>query len=661
MICKKIKSLIFIPLGSLIYLMSQFSLEQIILPRYVLDYQWAPDSRHFVYLLREDKFKHLLLAEWPLNNKKEIISTNGSLDFKWLDNNHLVYWLDKKAKLIDLKTDRISNPNLNDQASQFFVSKNQPVLYYLSPDWLNRKQLWFWDEKSNRQKKLTNLAYSILSYSLSPDETKVLFLILEPKINQRQILIYNFSNQRYLTLNNALDEDMETNGLWSSDNRYFVFSRRANNQFIRTYWFYDLTTNKEKQIFREKYPVPIFDSPNFKWSLDNQKIYFLSSDSESKQIFEYNLKTEKVKKVTEGVFDIPDWLVEDDNHLIFVAAKDNLRERQIYRYDLNTSQLTLLSPLNGTDTDLKISPDNEWLMYIHSSPYKAPDLWVMDLKNQEISQITNSLPEVFNYTNLQPPQSLVYQNSQKQDVYGWYWLPLNFNPAKKYPVLIWLHGGPDRQVSYGWHNYWSYANFYSFFQYLLQKDFVVLAVDYHGSIGYGDKYQQALFGQVGQIDKDDVLSAGYYLKNQPYIDSTKIYLMGFSYGGYLTVKTLVEDKENIFKAGITFSGPSAWDKIINYWSHPMFLSLFNGLVKENPNTYQQAALLDKIENLKAPLLIIHGEKDSTIPYSQAKLLKNTLEKYHKTFEFYSYPEGHVPLNKETWIEAFKRIENFISR
>jgi dipeptidyl aminopeptidase/acylaminoacyl peptidase len=202
-----------------------------------------------------------------------------------------------------------------------------------------------------------------------------------------------------------------------------------------------------------------------------------------------------------------------------------------------------------------------------------------------------------------------------------------------------------------------YSLFYGFHQYLLQRGFMVVMVDYRGSIGYGRDFRQGQYLDLGGRDLDDVLAAVRYLERVDDVDIGKVGVWGISYGGYLTMQALVQ-APTAFDAGVNIAGVVDW---LDWAIDPGGLWIDGRMESpgDHPDLYQQRSPIHFVDQLARPLLILHGTADHPVPALQTFRLIDALVRADKPFEAMVYPgEQHAFLRSHTWRDAFRRVESF---
>ena len=225
--------------------------------------------------------------------------------------------------------------------------------------------------------------------------------------------------------------------------------------------------------------------------------------------------------------------------------------------------------------------------------------------------------------------------------YGVLYAPDGYDGKKTYPLIVWLHGGPNRQTSASFHPYHSYGTYDAVLEHLRRNGFVVLKLDYRGSYGYGTKFAADLKGNVGNLDVRDVVDATTAVKKEMKIG--EVYPMGNSYGGYLALRSLV-GKPSLFAGAISINGVTDWWTLIKDIPSSIFNIHFNGVPSAKTKVlYDQASIFLRLNNMKdKKVVLVSGEDDATIPPRQTALLYDALQKKGINATNVSYAkEGHI--------------------
>ncbi|MFQ5627898.1 MAG: alpha/beta hydrolase family protein, partial [bacterium] len=245
------------------------------------------------------------------------------------------------------------------------------------------------------------------------------------------------------------------------------------------------------------------------------------------------------------------------------------------------------------------------------------------------------------------------------DIHGQLFLPKNAKSGSNKPAVIFMHGGPIRQMLLGWHYRGYYANTYAMNQYLTNSGYVVLSVNYRSGIGYGRAFRRAENqGPRGAAEYQDIVAAGKYLKNRPEVDPKRIGLWGGSYGGYLTAMGLARNSD-LFAAGVDLHGVHDWAfRATNFSRGGGWGLQGEELLKL---AFQSSPVAD-LSKWRSPVLFVHGDDDRNVLFQQTTDLVQRLREHDVPFEILVFPdEVHGFLRHENWLRAFHAAANFFDR
>ncbi|MEO1216867.1 MAG: prolyl oligopeptidase family serine peptidase, partial [Bacteroidota bacterium] len=243
-------------------------------------------------------------------------------------------------------------------------------------------------------------------------------------------------------------------------------------------------------------------------------------------------------------------------------------------------------------------------------------------------------------------------------IHGQLFLPKGYTSSKKLPGLLFFHGGSRRQMLLGFHHRGYYHNAYSFNQFMANQGYAVLSVNYRSGIGYGMKFREALnYGANGASEFNDVMGAAIYLGNLSYVDKNRIGLWGGSYGGFLTAMGLARSPE-LFKAGVDIHGVHDWNVVIRN-----FVPGYNPTQQaEISRRAFESSPMNFIDGWEDPVLVIHGDDDRNVPFSESVDLVNHLRKKDIEIEQLIFPdEVHGFLLYRNWLAAFRQSKNFLDK
>jgi dipeptidyl aminopeptidase/acylaminoacyl peptidase len=268
-------------------------------------------------------------------------------------------------------------------------------------------------------------------------------------------------------------------------------------------------------------------------------------------------------------------------------------------------------------------------------------------------------PADFPATALLRPQPVMITAADGIEVHGQLFLPPETSGAQQHhPALIFFHGGSRRQMLLGFHYMYYYSNAYALNEYFANHGYIVLAVNYRSGIGYGLNFREALnYGATGASEFNDVIGAGLYLKSRADVDAKRIGVWGGSYGGYLTALGLARASD-LFAAGVDFHGVHDWNEVIQN-----FVPAYDPKARADAARLAfESSPLASVKTWKSPVLLIHGDDDRNVPFSQTVQLVEALRQQNVQFEELIIPdEIHDFLMHQHWVEAYKATADFFAR
>jgi dipeptidyl aminopeptidase/acylaminoacyl peptidase len=315
----------------------------------------------------------------------------------------------------------------------------------------------------------------------------------------------------------------------------------------------------------------------------------------------------------------------------------------------------------GTRTLAAWSPDGKRLLYQATSPRDPADLYVVDAAAGAVPRrLTQSLPATVDRAALVEPRFVRYPSKDGQSVPAWLFEPRGLDPRRRHPAVVWVHGDGITQNFEGWHTRRDYAVYYSFHQYLAQRGYVVLAVDYRGSIGYGRDWRQGHYRDLGGGDYEDVAAGVDYLGTLGHVDLERVGVWGLSYGGFMALQALTVTPDR-FRCAIDVAGVADWRDWYRDPDGPWIRGRM-GTPEENAALYDRTAPIRRVDRIVRPLLVMHGTADVNVPFLESVRLVDVALKAGKDVDFVVYPgEYHYFHREHVLRDAWRRVEAFFDR
>ncbi len=382
------------------------------------------------------------------------------------------------------------------------------------------------------------------------------------------------------------------------------------------------------------YAAPIFlgDEGQFLW---------LSERSGFMHLYLYSPQGELIRQVTEGewMIDTPAWNLLIPGRPVYVdpagewayfsATKNGPMERQIYRASIQSGELEQVSGPAGFHFGA-LSGDGKYLVDQYSDLETPPITKVLRADGAEVSELGRCAGPSLELPAVQR-EFVMVKAHDGEDLYAQIVRPENFDPARKYPVIVHWYAGPTLQMvsnRYGKTNLFNHIERDVLYT---QAGFIVWRLDNRGSFGRGHAFETPIARELGKAALDDQLAGIEYLRTLPYIDPERIGCDGKSFGGYMSLYALIHAPQ-VFKAGVVGSAPTRWD-----YYDTIYTERYMGTPAQNPEGYAATNLIALAGQLQTPPLIIHGLNDTNVHLQNSINLIEELERIEKPFEFLPLP------------------------
>lgn len=364
-------------------------------------------------------------------------------------------------------------------------------------------------------------------------------------------------------------------------------------------------------------------------------------------------------ELTPGEGEVEHVALSPDGTTLFYSANFNDPDRR-HLWSVSVAGHGQAKPVT-TGENIEWSPaslaDNSGLALLVSSYNQAAHAAVRLASGNIQPLAPEATPAEFPAASLVKPQPVIITAADGLQIHGQLFLPPGHN-GDRHPALIFFHGGSRREMLLGFHYMYYYSNAYSLNQYFANHGYVVLSVNYRSGIGYGLNFREAInYGMTGASEFNDVIGAGLYLKTRPDVDPQRIGVWGGSYGGYLTALALAR-ASSLFAAGVDFHGVHDWSTLEPATGPPSDPTVATKAAKLAFDSSPMAS----VNTWRSPVLLIHGDDDRNVAFSQTVTLVEALRKQHVDFEELIIPnEIHDFLMHKHWVEAYKADADFFAR
>ena len=436
---------------------------------------------------------------------------------------------------------------------------------------------------------------------------------------------------------------------YSPDGKKLAYSITRNYQYLGA-------SIKDLDAGTETVLAPIDDKSTTivgGWTRDSKHVYVTSNANEKgiDAVAQVDLKqNSEFQWLT-----LQDWdtqLVDvspaEDKFAYVINEAGNMR---LHLRDLS-SQEEEIPPVQGVVSMARFSPDGKRLAILHAKGDSPHDIWVYDLKQRTLQQITSSFVGGLSHENFVNPHQILYPSYDETPIAGFLYIPPNIKPDKSHPAIVYPHGGPQ----------WEHFNsWFPRLQYFLSRGYIVIAPNFRGSTGFGRTFTESLRKDCGGGDLKDLVAATEYLKKTGFVDPDRIAIMGGSWGGYLTLMALTKTPE-IWRAGVSIVPLANWftahkneDPVLQKNDEWLM-----GSPVEDRHLWQDRSPLFFADKIRAPLLLLAGKNDIRCPVEETVQMAEAARKNGVEVEVKIYEnEGHQFARKENEIDSIKRAAKFL--
>lgn len=438
--------------------------------------------------------------------------------------------------------------------------------------------------------------------------------------------------------------------IWSRDGRHVAVQLRAIDNKDR--WIATVDFAKNRLVTQHRLTDPAWINWSFNdfgWSTDNRSLWYLSEETGYSQLYS-KLPGSKAKSLTSGKFEISDPQLTADGKFFYVRSNAEAPySYDVYRVASGGGELQRITSVKGMD-GFALSPDGSRLALKQSTSYVPAQLGVVSASGGESRQLTDT--RTAEYKALTWPKLEIVKvpsSHGKEPIYAKFYLPADFDAAKKYPAVMFVHGaGYLQNTELSYPNYFREQMFHNL---LTSKGYVVLDMDYRASAGYGRDWRTAIYRQMGHPELEDLIDGVNWLVEKHSVDSKRVGLYGGSYGGFMSLMAMFRAPE-VFAAGAALRPVTDWTS----YNHEYTSNILN-TPQVDPLAYRRSSPIEFADGLKGGLLIAHGMIDDNVLFQDsARLYQRLIELRKQDFELAGYPlERHGFVHADSWYDEYRRI------
>ena len=629
--------------------------------------QWAKseeDANRHVY--------HLSSATFPYPDQP-LVAVAGRKSFLLLNfKTHEIVWRDSISKKQARDWNIVSKATAYVEDNQLFVVESNGKKHQLSTDGsreivygqsVHRNEFGiskgtFWSPDGQR------LAFYRMDQSMVADYPQVDIFPREATYEPDKypmagmtshvvtVGVYDLNTDKivYLQAGDPTDRYF-TNISWSPDGKVvYMFELNRDQNDCRLVSYDAKTGQRIAELYQEiskKYVEPMHPIVFLPW--DDTKFIMQSQRDGYNHLYLFNNKGELLKQLTKGQWVVGDFLGfnKKDKSIVIVSNEKNTIQRNIYSIDIKTGKRKLLDNGRGSHRG-ELSESGMYLVDRYTEPDVPRNIDVVSTQSAKATRLLTAADPWKGYQQPIFESGTIKAADGKTDLYYRMVKPSDFDATKKYPTVVYVYGGPHaHNVEASWHWYsrtWE--------TYMAQKGYVLFILDNRGSENRGLEFEQATFRQLGQIEMQDQMKGVEYLKSLPYVDTNRMGIHGWSFGGFMTISLMLNYPE-VFKVGVAGGPVIDWK-----WYEVMYGERYMDTPQTNPEGYQKASLINKAGNLKGKLQIITGYNDNTVVPQHCLSFLDACIKAGTQPDFFAYPGEEHNMRGHASVHLHERITQY---
>ncbi|MEY2629669.1 MAG: hypothetical protein RLZZ469_564, partial [Bacteroidota bacterium] len=515
----------------------------------------------------------------------------------------------------------------------------------------------FWSPKSNYlafyQKDETEVAdYPLLDITETPGKlVNIKYPMIGQKSEKPRVGIYNVATGKTVFIApKGSQDDYLTNLSWTPDEKFVLIAELNRGQNDMSLNLYDAATGTFiRTILNEKNPrwvEPEHEAffPNAK---SNNFIWFSEKDG-FQNLYYYTLEGKLIKQLTNNAFVAKDIIGTNiaGTEIYFKATGPNPTNMLVYKVDLKGKQ-TLITKDQGVHNVVP-SADGNWF-FDEFSNHDTPSKSLLYDKNLKAKTLLVSPNKYDGYEIGTAEIKTIKSADGTTDLYTRLIKPSNFDPTQKYPVLVYVYGGPHAQMITN--SFLDGANLWMYW--MAEQGYLVFTVDNRGSDNRGFAFESSIHRNLGTYEMEDQLKGVEYLKSLPYVDGNRLAVHGWSYGGFMTTSLMLR-KADTFKVGVAGGPVIDWK-----WYEVMYGERYMDTPAENAKGFEENTVYNYVKNLKGKLLLIHGTSDDVVVEQHNLSLVKKFVEAGKQVDYFPYPMHKHNVTGKDRVHLIQKVLNYV--
>ena len=484
---------------------------------------------------------------------------------------------------------------------------------------------------------------SLIKYPMAGMKSEKLKLcVFDPQQNETVYLQTEGPENQYIT-----------SVTWDPSCRFIyagILNRDQNHLVMNKY---DAVTGKlVKTLFEEsndRYVEPLHELYFFPG--DDSKFIWQSRRDGWNHLYQYDTDGNFLKQITKGNWEVLSLVGSDPqgSSVFYESTLESPVEKHLYRTEIKTGKTERIT--SGEGVHNIFAPESmNFFLDVFSGLQMARAYYLIDNKGTKISTLLEDPDPYKGYLTGEMSIFTIKADDGITDLWCRLIRPVNFNPSLKYPVFVYVYGGPHSQmITKSWTGG---AGF--FLNYMAQQGYVVFTLDNRGSSNRGFEFESIIHRQLGETEMADQMAGIRYLKTLGYVDADRMGVNGWSYGGFMTINMTLRNP-GVFKTACA-GGP-----VIDWlWYEVMYGERYMDTPMKNPEGYEKSSLINHVGNLDGKLLIIHGTSDPTVVWQNSLAFIDECIKQGKQVDYFVYPGAGHNMTGRARVHLFEKIAGYFN-
>ncbi len=470
------------------------------------------------------------------------------------------------------------------------------------------------------------------------------------------IKVYDIRQNKMVTMDTGVETDMYIPRIyWTPLNHTLSIIRLNRLQNHLEVLHAHVGTGKSVMMYEEQSDtyVDINYNDNLQYLKDGETFIFTSERTGFKHIFAYNFQERELKALTRGNWEVTDLLGVDEERqkIYFLSSQNSPLERHAYTTDFQGKKRQGLTEGHASFS-LNWSPDYRYFIRTTSST-ERPNTYTLHenngflIREMEGNQAAKERLEKY---AIPSKEFFSFTTSRGDELNGYMIKPSDFDATKKYPVLMYVYGGPGSQtVRNTWHGMRDFWHLY-----LANQGYIIASIDNRGTGARGKDFKHLTYGILGKYEVEDQISGGQYLASLPYTDANRIGIWGWSYGGYMSSLSLFIGHE-VFKSAIAVAPVTSW----RYYD-TIYTERYMSTPEKNGEGYDAYSPNSHVEKLKGNFMLIHGTGDDNVHFQNSVEMVERLIAADKPFDSFYYPNrNHGIYGGNTSLHLYRMMTQWV--